>query len=317
MKSWLKACGVLRRRQNIFKKWEICSRFLFLIHCGASTQLRYFVLCLKFWLPIGLHNQPYSRGTTIIHKISRPSGCHTVYICLPSRRNEKRRKDPWYLPCHDQNTQIRMQNASSSRRVGGSFSKRWFCVSFTTPTRYYSRPAISLHGCSSSQTLGWVDCDLDVPPSCPASQRIPPNSHQPRQNWADSGTLEIQVNPTHSTSRWDTLYVHPMKCCIFRNQSWGDETTLFLLPAAKSSAQASPMHIRRRRGIARSEQDDIMTRKPSPKSFYMSKGWEKEQVGQLFGFLYSWFSVLHESAVQKAEHCLTGSFLQRFVSFPF
>ena len=28
----------------------------------------------------------------------------------------------------------------------------------------------------------------------------------PRQNWADSGTLKIQVNPSQSKNRWDTLY---------------------------------------------------------------------------------------------------------------
>ena len=39
--------------------------------------------------------------------------------------------------------------------------------------------------------LGWVDFDLGVPPSCPAAQPLLPNSHQPRQNWADSGTLKI------------------------------------------------------------------------------------------------------------------------------
>ena len=29
--------------------------------------------------------------------------------------------------------------------------------------------------------------------------------HQPRHNWADSGTLKIQVNPTQSTNRWDDI----------------------------------------------------------------------------------------------------------------
>ena len=43
--------------------------------------------------------------------------------------------------------------------------------------------------------LGWVDFDLGVPPSCPSAQPLLPNSHQPKQNWADSGTLKIQVNP--------------------------------------------------------------------------------------------------------------------------
>ena len=45
--------------------------------------------------------------------------------------------------------------------------------------------------------LGWIDSrvDLDfrVSPPCPAT---PPNSHQLGQNGADSGTLQIQVNPT-------------------------------------------------------------------------------------------------------------------------
>ena len=36
----------------------------------------------------------------------------------------------------------------------------------------------------------------DVPPACPAAQPVLPISHQPRHNWADSGTLKIKVNPT-------------------------------------------------------------------------------------------------------------------------
>ena len=55
--------------------------------------------------------------------------------------------------------------------------------------------------------LGCVDFDLVVPSSCPAAQPILPHFHIPRQNWADSGTLTIQFNPTQSTSRWDTLYI--------------------------------------------------------------------------------------------------------------
>ena len=47
--------------------------------------------------------------------------------------------------------------------------------------------------------------DLQVGLTCPAAQPLLPNSHQPRQNWADSGTLEIQVNPTQFTTRWVTL----------------------------------------------------------------------------------------------------------------
>ena len=34
--------------------------------------------------------------------------------------------------------------------------------------------------------LGWVDSDLGVPPSGPAAQPLLPNSHQPRQNRADT-----------------------------------------------------------------------------------------------------------------------------------
>ena len=45
--------------------------------------------------------------------------------------------------------------------------------------------------------LGWVDFDLVVQPSCPATQTPLSYSHQPRQNFADSGTLKIQVNPVH------------------------------------------------------------------------------------------------------------------------
>ena len=51
--------------------------------------------------------------------------------------------------------------------------------------------------------LDWVDFDFYVPPSCPAARLLLPNSHQPRQNRADRGTLRIQVNPTQSTSTWD------------------------------------------------------------------------------------------------------------------
>ena len=40
---------------------------------------------------------------------------------------------------------------------------------------------------------GWVDLDLYVPT---AAQPLLPNSHQPRQNWADNATLKsIQPSP--------------------------------------------------------------------------------------------------------------------------
>ena len=56
--------------------------------------------------------------------------------------------------------------------------------------------------------LGLVDFDLSVPPSCPTAQPLLPNSHQPRQNWADSGTLKTKVKPTKSASRLITQYAH-------------------------------------------------------------------------------------------------------------
>ena len=46
--------------------------------------------------------------------------------------------------------------------------------------------------------LGWIDFHLEVPPCCTclAAQLLLPNSHQPKQNWADSERTKIQVNPT-------------------------------------------------------------------------------------------------------------------------
>ena len=44
--------------------------------------------------------------------------------------------------------------------------------------------------------LGLVDFDFCVPPSCPLAQPLLP--HQLRWNWADSGTLKIQVYPTQT-----------------------------------------------------------------------------------------------------------------------
>ena len=51
--------------------------------------------------------------------------------------------------------------------------------------------------------VGWVDFNLCDPLSCPAAQPRLPNSHLPRQNWADSGTVKIQINPTQSSPRAD------------------------------------------------------------------------------------------------------------------
>ena len=42
--------------------------------------------------------------------------------------------------------------------------------------------------------LGWVDFDCVF--KTHLAQPLLPNSYQPRQNWADSGTPKIQVNPT-------------------------------------------------------------------------------------------------------------------------
>ena len=71
-------------------------------------------------------------------------------------------------------------------------------------------------------TLIWVFHHFSQP-SCPATSA--------RQNWADSGTLKIQVNPTHSTSRWDTLYTH----C--RHPTLCDLCSLLL-----SATEGSPFH---------------------------------------------------------------------------
>ena len=55
--------------------------------------------------------------------------------------------------------------------------------------------------------LGWVDFDLAVPPSGPAAQPLLPNSNQPRQKWADSGTLKIKVNPGAGARADGTPYI--------------------------------------------------------------------------------------------------------------
>ena len=72
---------------------------------------------------------------------------------------------------------------------------------------YYLAPDIQ--GLVDLRYINKVESDLGVPPSRPAAQPLLPNSRQHRQNWADSGTLKIQFNPTQPTSRWDTLYT----CC--------------------------------------------------------------------------------------------------------
>ena len=46
--------------------------------------------------------------------------------------------------------------------------------------------------------LVWVDLDLDVPQCCPLCWPFLPNSPQPRQNLAGSGTPKIKINPTQA-----------------------------------------------------------------------------------------------------------------------
>ena len=100
-----------------------------------------------------------------------------------------------------------------TRRRGGLFiwhqlsgqRKKIYEISFLSrPTNYlhgrFSLPnRCSFNMCRVSHLLshlGWVDFDSCVPPSCPAVQPLLPNSQQPGQNWADSGTLQIQVSQT-------------------------------------------------------------------------------------------------------------------------
>ena len=58
-----------------------------------------------------------------------------------------------------------------------------------------------MHGVSSARAsaMGLIYI-LDDPP---AAQPILPNSHLPKQNWADSGTPKFKANPTQVH---DTLY---------------------------------------------------------------------------------------------------------------
>ena len=53
-----------------------------------------------------------------------------------------------------------------------------------------------MHGVPSARRPGLGNFDLGVRPSCTAFHPLLPNSHQPRQNRADSGTTKIKVNPT-------------------------------------------------------------------------------------------------------------------------
>ena len=66
----------------------------------------------------------------------------------------------------------------------------------------YIRP--TLHSLCPTCSWTWVGLTL-ILVSHHLAQPLLPNFHQPRQDWADSGTLKIQVNPTQSTSTWDAL----------------------------------------------------------------------------------------------------------------
>ena len=57
--------------------------------------------------------------------------------------------------------------------------------------------------------LGWASWngfDKGLPLSCPAVL-LSTNSHLPRLEWANNTILKIQVNPTQSKIRWDTLFI--------------------------------------------------------------------------------------------------------------
>ena len=66
--------------------------------------------------------------------------------------------------------------------------------------------------------LGLVDCDLGVPPSYPAAQPLLPYSHGPRQNWANSATLRIKVNPVHEQMQHPVFSLDLLAFTKFRFQ---------------------------------------------------------------------------------------------------
>ena len=47
----------------------------------------------------------------------------------------------------------------------------------------------------------------------PAAQPLLPNSNQPRQNWADSGTPKIQVNPTQVLGQMNHPFLVNLRFC--------------------------------------------------------------------------------------------------------
>ena len=57
----------------------------------------------------------------------------------------------------------------------------------------------------------------DVPPFCIAAQPVLPNSHQPMQNRADSGTVQIQVNPIQVRQEMGHPVLINMKRAVSKN----------------------------------------------------------------------------------------------------
>ena len=84
----------------------------------------------------------------------------------------------------------------------------------------------------------WVLLTLiwDVPPSCPVAQPLLPNSHQPKQNWADSGTVKIQVNPTQIRQEMSHPVFTKQLHVVFRtSQSMPAESISFCRSSSISS----------------------------------------------------------------------------------
>ena len=86
---------------------------------------------------------------------------------------------------------------------------------------------------------GWVGFDLGVPPSCPAAQPLLPNCNQPRQNWADSGTPKIPVNPTQVLGQMNHLELLYIKY----EESEGIDPTLFRMHTAATWTAAVLFHV--------------------------------------------------------------------------
>ena len=105
--------------------------------------------------------------------------------------------------------------ASTLRLIPYSVHPRIICLRFELHgCKDQSKLSMTGQGPHNKAVLGWTFIttlqgvpsglshglgqffDLGVPPFCPTAQPIRPNSHLPKQNWADSGTCKIKVNPT-------------------------------------------------------------------------------------------------------------------------